>query len=187
MEAVTLRHFTKRHFRPEVDVTRAEAFGVELHHDEKRQVVKTGRDGGHPDHVEIADLEEFRDQERRGAQHRRRQDGAEAARRQQSAGRVLLEAGFLHHRIGDGADHHGGGDAGSRGAAKQERRQHHGAPGAVRLAAHQRQREIDEEFSRAGLLKERAEDREQDDQRRRHIDRDAKDAFERNEEVTDQP
>ena len=150
------------------------------------EVVEASRDGRHPDHVEVADLEEFGDQEGRGAEHRRRDDRAEPAGGEQSAGRVLLEARPLHHRIGDRADRHRGGDAGARRAAEQERRQHHGAAGAVGLVAHQRHREIDEEFSGAGVLQERAVDREQDDQRRRHIDRHAEDAFQRDEQMADQ-
>ena len=159
--------------------------GVELDHEQQRKVVEQRRDGRHPDHVEVADLEELGDQEGGGAEHRRRDDRAEPAGGEQSAGRVLLEAGALHHRIGDRADRHRGGDAGARRPAEQERRQHHGAAGAVGLVAHQRHREIDEEFSGAGMLQERAVDREQDDQRRRHVDRNAEDAFQRDEQVAD--
>ena len=187
MEAVAPGHLAERHFRREVDILGAEFLGVEFDHDQQRQVIETGRNRRHPDHVEIADLEKLGDQERGGAQHRRRQDRAEPAGGQQSAGGVFLKAGLGQHRIGHGADHHRGGDAGSRRSAEQERRQHHGASGAVRLAAHQRQREIDEEFAGAGLLQERAVDREQDDQRRRHIDRDAENAFQRDEEMADEP
>ena len=187
MEAVTPGHLAERHLRREVDVLGAEFLGVQFDHEQQRQVIETGRDRRHPDHVEIADLEKFGDQERGGAQHRRRQDRAEAAGRQQSAGGVFLKAGLGQHRIGHGADHHSGGDARARGTAEQERRQHHGAAGAVRLAAHQRQREVDEELAGAGLLQERAIDREQDDQRRRDVDRDAENAFQGDEEVADQP
>ena len=187
VEAVALGHCAERHLRCEVDVTRMEALGVEFDHDQQREIIETGRDGGHPDHVEIADLEKLRDQERRSAQHWRRQDGAEPARGEKAAGRVFLEAGLLHHRIRDCADHHGRGDARSRRPAEQERRQDHGASGAVRLAAHHRQREVDEEFSGARLLEKRPEDREQDNECRGHIDSDAKDALERDEEVANKP
>ena len=187
VEAVAPRHLAERQLRLEGDVPGAELLGVEFDHEQQRQIIETGRDRRHPDHVEIADLEKLGDQERGGAEHRRRQDGAEPAGRQQAAGGVLLEAGLGQHRIGDGADHHGGGDARSGGTAEQERRQHHGAAGAVRLAAHQRQREIDEELAGAGLLQERAVDREQDDQRRRDVDRDAEDALQRDEQMPDQP
>ena len=163
-----------------------EFLGVQFDHEQQRHVVETGRDGRHPDHVEIADLEKLGDQERSGAQHRRRQDRAQPAGCEQAARGVFLEARLGHHRIGHGADHDGRGDARSGGAAEQERRQHDGAAGAVRLSAHQGQREIDEELAGAGLLQECAIDGEQDDQRRRHVDRDAENAFQRNEEVTDQ-
>ena len=186
MEAIAHRHLAERHLGREGHVLGVEFLGVQFHHDQQRQVVETGRDRRHPDHVEIADLEELGDQERGRAQHRGRQDGAEAAGCEQAAGGVFLKAGLGHHRIGHGADHDGGGDARAGGAAEQERRQHHRAPGAVRLAAHQGQREVDEEFAGAGMLQERAIDREQDDQRRRDVDGDAENAFQRNEEMTDQ-
>ena len=187
MEAVTHGHLAERHLGREVDVPGAEFLGVQFDHDQQRHVIEAGRDRRHPDHVEIADLEKLGDQERGRAQHRRRQDGAEPAGREQPAGGVLLETGLRHHRIGDGADHHGGGDARSGGAAEQERGQHHGAPGAVRLAAHQGEREVDEEFSGAGMQQERAIDREQDDQRGGDVDRDTENTFQRDEEMADQP
>ena len=93
---------------------------------------------------------------------------------------------LLHQRIGDGADRHGGGDARARRAAEQERRQHHGAAGAVGLVAHQRHREVDEELAGAGMLQERAVDREQDDQRGRDVDRNAENALERDEQMADE-
>ena len=96
---------------------------------------------------------------------------------------LLSNPDRLHQRIGNRADGHGGGDARPGRAAEQERCQHHGAAGAVRLVTHDRHGEVDEEFSGAGMMQERAIDREQDDQRGRHVDRDAEDAFERDEEV----
>jgi len=53
------------------------------------RLVEAGRNRRHPDHIEIADLEKFGDQEGGGSQHRRRQDRAQAAGRQQSAGGVF--------------------------------------------------------------------------------------------------
>ena len=186
MEAVAPRHLPQRQFLLEAHGVGVKPLGVELDHEQERQVIETGRDGRHPDHVEVADLEELGDQEGGGAQHRRRDDGAEPAGREQAAGGVLLEARLLHQRIGDGADRHRGGDAGAGRAAEQERRQHDGAAGAVGLVAHHRHREVDEEFSRAGMLQERAVDREQDDQRGRDVDRDAEYALERDEQVADE-
>ena len=49
------------------------------------------------------------------------------------------------------------------------------------------EREVDEELAGAGLRQERAVDREQDDERRRHVDRDAEDALERDVQVPDEP
>ena len=186
MKAVAPRHLPQRELLLEVHGLRVEPLGVELDHEQQRQVVEAGRDDRHPDHVEVADLEELGDQEGGGAQHRRRDDGAEPAGREQAAGGVLLEARPLHQRIGDGADRHRGGDAGAGRTAEQERRQHHRAAGAVGLVAHQRHREVDEEFSGAGMLQERAVDREQDDQRGRHVDRNAENALERDEQMADE-
>jgi hypothetical protein len=162
------------------------SLGIELHHEQERQVVKAGRDHRHPDHVEIADVEELGDQKGGGTQNRRRDDGAEAAGCEQAAGRVLLEAGLLHHRIGDGADGHGGGDAGAGWSPEQKGRQDHRAAGAVGLVPHERHRKIDEELARPGMLQERAIDREQDDQRGRHVDGNAENALERDEQMADE-
>src|SRR5262249_45569838 len=85
------RHLPQRKFRPKSHGVRAEPLGVEPHHKKERQEIEGGGDGRHPDHVEVADLQELGDQEGGGAQDRRRDDGAEAARREQPAGRVLLE------------------------------------------------------------------------------------------------
>ena len=152
---------------------------VELDHQEQRQVVEDRRDRRHQQHVEVADLQELRDQERRGAQHRRRDDRAEPARCQQSAGRVLRVTGALEHRPGHRADRHRGRDAGAGRPAQQERREHHGAPGPAVLAAHRGEAPVEEELARARVLQERAVDREQDDERRRDVDRGAEDPLER--------
>ena len=63
--------------------------GIQLHHHQDGEVVEDGRDRGHPDDVEVGDLEELGDQEGGRAEHRRRDDGAETAGRQQAAGGVL--------------------------------------------------------------------------------------------------
>ncbi len=186
VEAVAARQFPQRIFGNVGLAAHAVALAVEFHHEEQRQVVKDGRDGRHPDHVEIADLEEFGDQERRGTENRRRDDGAEPACRQQTAGGILLEAGLLHHRIGNGADRDRGRHARPRRPAEQKRRQHDRASGGVGRPSHQRHREVDEELAGAGLLQERAEDREQHDQGCGYVDRDAEDAFQRDEQMSDQ-
>ena len=136
MESVSLCHLPDGHLRLEHHLVRAETQRVEFDHEQQREVVEAGRDGRHPDHVEIADLQKLGDQESGGAQHRRRDDGAKSAGRQQSTGGVFLEPGFGQHRIGDRADHHRRGDAGARRAAEQERGSHHRAARARWLAAH---------------------------------------------------
>jgi hypothetical protein len=186
MEAVAPRQLADAELRGEDHVAHADLTRVEFDHHEQPEVVETGRDGRHPDHVEVADLEELGDQEGGGAEHRRRQDGAQSAGGEQAAGRVLGEPRLGQHRIGDGADHHRRGDAGAGRAAEQERGEHDGAAGAIGLAAHGGEREIDEEIAGAGAIEKGAVDREQDDQRRRHVDRHAEDALQRDEEVTDQ-
>jgi hypothetical protein len=52
--------------------------------------------------------------------------------------------------------------------------------------AHERHGEVDEELSGAGMLQERTVDREQDDQRRRDIDRNAENALQRDKEMADE-
>src|SRR5207245_2628630 len=109
----------------------------------------------------------------------------EPARGEQATRRLLAVAGLGEHRIRDRAESHRGGDARPRGTAEQERGEHHRAAGAGRLAAHRREREVDVELAGAGVLQERAVDGEQDDQRRRNVDRDAVDAFQRHVPVPD--
>ncbi len=103
----------------------------------------------------------------------------EAARGEQAARRLLAVACAREHRPGDRADRDRRRDARPGRPAEQERRQHDRAPRARVLAAHRREAEVEEELAGARLLQERAVDREQDDQRRRHVDRRAEDAFER--------
>ena len=61
------------------------------------------------------------------------------------------------------------------------------AAGTGRLAAERREREVEEELAGAGELEERAVDREENDERRRHVDRGAEDALERHVHHTDEP
>jgi hypothetical protein len=69
---VTLREHQRGLVLREHHLGHGEFARVDLHHGEDCQVVEYRRDGGHQDHVEIRDLEEFRDQESGGAEHRRR-------------------------------------------------------------------------------------------------------------------
>ena len=186
MEAVAPGQLPQRQHARGGDLGHAEAPHVELDHHEQRKVVEAGRDDRHHDHVEVADLQELGDQERRGAQHRRRDDRAQASGGEQSAGSLLSVAGLREHRPGDRSDRHRGRDAGARGPAQKERREHDGAAGARVLAAHRGEAPVQEEAPRARLLQERAVDREQDDERRRHVDRGPEDAFERLVEETRQ-
>ena len=143
------------------------------------EIEEQRRDRRHQDHVEVRDLQELGDQERGRAEHRRRDDRAQAARREQSARGFLAVAGLRKQRIRDRAERHRRRDAGARRPAEQERAHHDRAARARGLAAHRGEREVDEELARAGVLQEGAEDREQNDERRRDVDRDAEDAFER--------
>jgi hypothetical protein len=170
----------------ERDVAHAVLAGVDLDHQEQCQVVQQRGDARHQQHVEVRDLQELGDQERRRAEHRRRDDRAQAARGEQPAGGVLLVADLLEHRVRDRAERHRRRHAGPRRPAEQERREHDGAAGARRLAAHRREREVEIELSGARELQERAVDREQDDQRRRDVDGDAEDPLERHVHHADQ-
>src|SRR5438552_3695586 len=187
VEPVFLAQVPRRFDALENDVLHTELAHVDLDHGEQREVVQAGRDRRHQDHVEVRDLEELGYQEGGGAQHRRRNDRAEPARGEQAARRVLAVADLGEHRIGDRAERHGGGDARPGRTAEQERGEHHRAAGAGWLAAHRREREVDVELAGARVLQERAVDSEQDDQRRRNVDRDAVDAFQRHVHVPDEP
>src|SRR5439155_16038203 len=144
-EPIALGDAPERSLLDEQNAAAAVFGGIEFHHYQNAEVIKDGRDGGHPDHLQIGDLEELRDQEGRSAQYGRRDDGAEAARRQQPSGGIFLVAGFLQQRIGNGADRDGGGDARARRPAQQERGQHHRTASGIALAAHGGERKVDEE------------------------------------------
>ena len=186
MEPVALAQVPDRVDALEGDVAHAVLARVDLDHQEEREVEQQRRDARHQQHVEVRDLQELGDQEGGGAQHRRRDDRAEAARGEQAAGGVLLVADLGEHRVGDRAERHRRRDARARRAAEQERRQHDRAAGAGRLAAHRREREVDIELAGARVLQEGAVDREQDDQRRGDVDGDAEDALERHVQDADQ-
>ena len=98
VEPVALAQVPDRVDALEGDVAHAELAGVDLDHQEQRQVEQQRRDARHQQHVEVRDLQELGDQERRGAEHRRRDDRAEPARGEQAAGGVLLVADLLEHR-----------------------------------------------------------------------------------------
>ena len=150
---------------------------IDFHHQEEGEIEQHGRDHRHQQHIEVRDLQELGDQESSRAQHRWRNDRPQATCGEQAAGGVFLVAGLGQHRVGHGAQRDRGGHARPGGATQQKRGQHHGAAGAGGLAPHGGEREVDIELARARVLQESAEDREQDDQRRRHIHGDAVDAL----------
>ena len=179
MEPVPARELPHRLQRLDRYRRHTELEHVELDHHEQRQVVEDGGHRRHQNDVEVADLQELGDEKCRGAQHGRRNDRAEAARGEQPAGGLLAVARADEHRVGDRSDRHGGRNARARRPAEQKRREYDGASRAGMLAAHRGEAEIEEELARAGMLQERAVDREQNDERRRHLDRRAEDTFER--------
>jgi hypothetical protein len=63
---VLARQFAEPEFRLGRDLGHAELARVDLDHEQQRKVVEHRRDRGHQQHVEIADLQEFGDQECRG-------------------------------------------------------------------------------------------------------------------------
>jgi hypothetical protein len=168
------------------DLVHAVLARVELDHQEEREVIEDGRDARHLDHFEVRDLEELRDEERGGAENRRREDRAEAAGGEKTAGGARLVARALQHRVRHRADGDRGGDTRPRGPAQQEGGEHHRTPRARGLAAEEREGEVEEELARAGVLQESAVNGEEDDERGRDVDRDAEDAFERHVHVADE-
>jgi hypothetical protein len=71
---------------------------------------------------------------------------------------------FLQHRVGDRSQGDGRRDARAGDRAQEERGDGHRARGAGGLATGQREREIDVELAGAGVVEDRAVDREQDDE-----------------------
>ena len=187
MEPVVLREIPDAVDLVEHDVAHTVLARVDLDHQEQRQVIQQRRHDGHQQHVEVGDLQELGDQERRGAEHRRRDDCAQATRGEQAAGGVFLVTHLGEHRVGHGTQRHRGRDPRARRAAQEERREHDAAPRAGGLAAHRRERKVDVELARARVLQERTEDREQDNERRRYVHRDAVDSFQRHVHHANQP
>ena len=96
--------------------------------------------------------------------------------------------GGPEQRPGDGAQHHGRGDAAARNRTEQETGDRDGAAGrrTGSRSAHRRHRPVDEEAAGAGALEDRTVDREQDDVGRGDIERHAEDALERHVERADE-
>src|SRR5262249_4114795 len=80
----------------------------------------------------------------------------------------------------------GGGYAAAGGAAQQERGEQDGPAGGSALAAGHREREVDEELSRAGVGEDRAVDGEEDDEGGRDVEGGAEDALQRHVELPHQ-
>ena len=101
VEPALLDHPPRIPSRPRLDLLDAELARVELDHQEETQVVEQGRDGGHPDDLHVGDLEVLGDQEGGCAEHRRRDDRAQATGGEQTSRRILPIARLREHGIRD--------------------------------------------------------------------------------------
>ncbi len=100
---MALRELPQRR-RVDRDRPRAGAPGVGLDHQEDREEVEQCGDRGHHDHLQIRDVQELRDDERRRPERRRADDGADAGGRENGAAHVGLVARAPQHRPRDGAE-----------------------------------------------------------------------------------
>ena len=128
------------------------------------------------EHGDVGDAEVLRDDERRGAHRRRRQDRADAGRGEHAAGRLLRVAGRLEDRPGERAQGDRGRRTGAGHGAEQEAGGRHGAARCRCGAAEQRELILDEEPAGAHPLQDRAVDREQHDVGRGDVERDTEEA-----------
>ena len=158
-------------FGGDLDVAGAVAAGVDLHRQQDAQVIQQGRHDRPDQHRQIGHLQVLGDDEGRGAQRRRGQDGADAGGGQHSSGVLGRVARPAQHRPGHRAqaDRRRGPRAGD--AAHQETGQRHRpARGRARFAE-RGEGQVDEELAGPRGVQHRAVDGEHHDVGGRDVQR----------------
>ena len=168
-----------------LDTLELQPLGLEVHHREAGEVVEQRRNDGDEHQFLVGHAEQLGHDERRGAHHRRRHLPAAGRGRLDAAGEAGGEAVLLHQRNGERA----GGDGVGHGRAGDHPEQARGHDADLRRAAGEAAgddgREIHEQPSEAGHLRQHAEQNEVEDVGRDDADRDAVDAFGADVDVVD--
>ena len=144
---------------------------------EQRDVRDHRRQEGVLDHLRVRDADILDHQEGGGTHHRRHDLPVDRAGDLDRPGLVAAVADALHQRDGEGA---GGHHVGDRRAGDDPGRRRRDDRRLGRPAAHvaeQRKRRLDEVVAGAGLVEQRAEQHEQEDEAGRHAQRDAEHAL----------
>ena len=184
--ALPPRQFPERRQR-DIDGAGAEPARVGFDHQEDGEEIEQRRDRRHDEHLQVRDLQELGDDERRGAQRRRTDDRADPGRREDRAAHRRRIARALQDRPRHRSERDRGGDAAARHRAEQQPRRRDRAPGAGAMTrpADGGQGPVDEERARARHVQDRAEDREERDVGGGDVERHAEDALERHVERAD--
>jgi hypothetical protein len=164
--------------RLERQAAHPEAPRVGLDRQQHAEVVEDRRHDRVEEHLEVALLQELGDDERGGAERRRRQDRADAGGGEHAAARVLRIAGLAQERPRHRAERHRGRHARARHRAEQEPGQRGRATRPGPAAPERRVGELHEEPRRARVLEHGAVEGEQDDVRRRDVERDTEEPLE---------
>ena len=151
--------------------------GFEIDDVEQRAIGEQRRQQRVLAHLRVGDADIFGHQERGGAHHRRHQLAVDAGRAFDRAGLHRRVADALHQRDGEGAGGHHIGDRRAGDHAGHAGRHDRGLGGPAAELPEQRERDLDEIIAGAGLLQQRAEQHEQEDEIGRDAERDAEHAL----------
>ncbi len=149
---------------------------VDLDGQDDAEVVQDRRNRGPQQNLQVGHVDVLGDDERGGAQRRRRQDRADAGRGEHAARLLPRVAGAAQDRPGHRTEADRGRGARSGHRAEQEAGQCHGAPRGRAGRLEQREAQVDEEPAGAGGVEHRTVDREQHDVGGAHVQRDAVEA-----------
>ena len=150
---------------------------------EQRAVGQQRRQDGVPDHVGVGDADVLGHDEGGRAHHRRHQLAVDAGGALDGAGLRRRVADALHERDGEHARRHHVGDRGAGDHAGHAGGDDGGLGRPAAEAAEQREGDLDEVVAGAGLLQQRAEQHEQEDEGGGDAERHAEHAFRGDPEV----
>jgi hypothetical protein len=147
--------------------------GFQMHHPERGGEIEDRGDHRGLDDDGIFDAQRLRHDEGDRAHHRRHDLSAHRRRGLDAGGKGAAVAELDHQGNRELADGHDIGDAGARDRSHHARGEHRDLGRTAAAAAEQAKRHVGEQLDHAGAFEERAEQDEQDDVGRRHVDRHA--------------
>src|SRR5690606_19903693 len=136
----------------------------EMDNVEQRDIGNHRRQEAVTDDVGVGNADILHHQEGSGAHHRRHQLTIDRGGHFNGACLLLAETHALHHGYGEGPGGHGVGDGGAGNKPRHPRADHGGLGRTATIMPQHRERELDEIVARAGLLQQRAEQYEQENE-----------------------